>query len=121
MKRPSTPPPPAGPLSALDFHVLLVLAVEDLYGYGIKKAVEGQSKGLIRPEIGSLYRVLARLIDVEWIQEVPASPSPEENHPGRPRRYYRLTAGGLAVVKREMRRLRQAVDLAENILPGTTR
>ena len=121
MKHPSTPPAPSGPLSALDFHVLLVLAVEDLYGYGIKKAVEGQSEGLISPEIGSLYRVLARLMDVEWIQEVSDSPSSEENHPGRTRRYYRLTAGGLAVVKREMRRLRQAVDLAENILPGTTR
>ena len=121
MKRPSIPPAPSGPLSALDFHVLLVLAVEDLYGYGIKKAVEGQSERLISPEIGSLYRVLARLIDVEWIQEVSASPLSEENHPGRTRRYYRLTAGGLAVVKREMRRLRQAVDLAENILPGTTR
>ena len=121
MKRPSTPPEPSAPLSALDFHVLLVLAVEDLYGYGIKKAVEGQSDGLISPEIGSLYRVLARLIDAGWIQEVSTSLSPQETHPGRARRYYRLTAGGLAVLKQEMRRLRQAVDLAENILPGTAR
>ena len=120
MKRPSILPAHAGPLSALDFHVLLVLAVEDLYGYGIKKAVEGQSEGLISPEIGSLYRVLARLIDLEWIQAASATPSSEETHPGRPRRYYHLTAEGLAVLKREMMRLRQAVDLAENILPGTT-
>ena len=86
MKHPSPHPAPSGPLSALDFHVLLVLAGEDLYGYGIKKAVESQSEGVISPEIGSLYRVLARLIDAEWIQEVPASPSSEENHPGRTRR-----------------------------------
>ena len=118
LKRPSTHPAPPAPLSALDFHVLLVLAAKDLYGYGIKKAVEGQSEGLISPEIGSLYRVLARLIDAGWIQEVSASPSSEANHPGRARRYYGLTAGGLAVLEQEMRRLRQAVDLAENILPG---
>lgn len=94
--------------------------MKDLYGYGIKKAVEGQSEGLVSPEIGSLYRVLARLIDRNWIQEASASPSSEETHPGRPRRYYSLTAEGLVVVGREMRRLRQAVNLAENILPGTT-
>jgi len=121
MRRPSTLPAPPGPLSALDFHVLLVLAAEDLYGYGIKKAVEDHSEGVISPEIGSLYRVLARLMDLEWIQEVSASPTSEENHPGRTRRYYRLTADGLVALKQEMRRLRQVVDLAENILPGTTR
>ena len=119
MKPPLTPPAEPGPLSALDFHVLLVLAVEDLYGYGIKKAVEGQSAGLISPEIGSLYRVLARLIELGWIQEATAPPPSKEAHPGRPRRYYSLTATGLTVVRMEMRRLRQVVDLAQDILPGT--
>lgn len=50
------------PLSAL-LQVLLVLSKGDLYGYAIMKAVEAQSGGILSPEIGSLYRVLARLVE----------------------------------------------------------
>jgi DNA-binding PadR family transcriptional regulator len=101
----------------LDFHVLLVLASKDLYGYGIMKAVEAHSRGLVNPEIGSLYRVLARLIDAGWVQEVPSAPEGGETHRGRPRRYYGITEEGLEVVRAEARRLRAVVDLAEATLP----
>ena len=37
--------PTGTPLSATDFHVLLVLTEGDLYGYAIMKAVEAQSGG----------------------------------------------------------------------------
>ena len=53
------------PLSATDYHVLMVLTEEDLYGYAIMKAVEQESGGAVSPEIGSLYRILARLMPDE--------------------------------------------------------
>ncbi|HIF21537.1 MAG TPA: hypothetical protein EYQ27_06405, partial [Gemmatimonadetes bacterium] len=40
----------SNPLSATDFHVLMVLAEEDLYGYAIMKAVERESAGAVSPE-----------------------------------------------------------------------
>ena len=42
------------PLTAMDFHVLLVLAEQDLHGYGIMKEVETQSAG--HPDSRSIRR-----------------------------------------------------------------
>jgi DNA-binding PadR family transcriptional regulator len=99
-------------MSATDFHVLLVLAIEDLYGYAIMKAVEAQSRGAVAPEIGSLYRVLARLMKVGLVVELDV-PDPEaEPQRGRPRRYYRITPAGRAALRVEAERLRHAVSLA---------
>lgn len=101
----------AVPLSPLDFQVLLVLAEEDLYGYAIMKAVEEQSGGRLRPEIGSLYRVLARLMGEGFLEETD-HPGERESHPGRERKYYRLTKGGREVAAAEARRLREVLELA---------
>lgn len=107
------------PLSATDFHVLLVLGEEALYGYAIMKAVEAESGGAVAPEIGSLYRVLARLMGDGLVEEAPA-PSDEEPHPGRPRKYYRLTRRGRVVARAEAARLRHVLGLAarRDLLPG---
>ena len=51
------PNAPRAALSATDFHVLLVLAERDLYGYALLQAVEAESGGAVSPDIGSLYRV----------------------------------------------------------------
>lgn len=104
----------SSPLSPLDFQVLLVLVEEPLYGYAIMKSVESQSGGRLDPEIGSLYRVLARLMDEGLIQEVPA-PEATGTHPGRPRKYYHLTAEGRTAVSEEARRLDEALRIARDL------
>jgi DNA-binding PadR family transcriptional regulator len=110
---------PMVPLSPLDFQVLLVLAREDLYGYAIMQAVEEQSGGRLRPEIGSLYRVLARLMGEGLLDEAPG-PDTDETHPGRARKYYRLTAEGREAAAAEAGRLDEVVELARRrrLLPG---
>ena len=100
-------------LSATDFQVLLVLAAGDLYGYAILKAMEEDSGGAVRPEIGSLYRVLGRLMSKGWVSEVSAPPGQATNHRGQPRRYYHLTSHGHQQLESEARRLRRAVEIAE--------
>ena len=107
------------PLSATDFHVLLVLSEGDLYGYAIMKAVEAQSGGAVTPEIGSLYRVLSRLMSEGLVTETDG-PAPEESHRGRPRKYYGLTRRGLESARAEAARLDALVDLArgQDLLPG---
>jgi PadR family transcriptional regulator PadR len=109
------------PLSATEFHVLLVLTNGVLYGYAIMKAVEDESGGRISPEIGSLYRVLARLMGEGWVEETTAPAHGREAHPGRDRKYYRLTARGRAVARAEAARLREVVELARarDLLHGT--
>lgn len=109
----------ATPLSARDWHVLLALSEGSLHGYGIMKAVQRDSRGTVSAEIGSLYRILDRLLDEGVVTEV-ASPAdaPSETR-GRPRRYYGLTDVGRAALRDETARLRDAVELARarNLLP----
>jgi DNA-binding PadR family transcriptional regulator len=102
------------PLSAVDYHLLLVLAERDLYGYAILRSMAEESQGAVRLDIGSLYRALARLETTELVEPTSA-PDDDEGvraHPGRPRRYYRLTGLGRAVLTEEARRLQNAVRLA---------
>lgn len=108
-------------LSALDFHVLLVLSREDLWGYAILKAVEAQSDGAVTVEIGSLYRVLARLMEAGLVAEADSPPDAPEVHRGRPRRYYRLTEAGLEVARAEAQRLNRVVKVARKLLPDAVR
>lgn len=109
------------PLSALDLQVLLVLASGDLYGYAIMKAVEEASSGVLTPEIGSLYRVLARLSEMGWVAESDGPREDPEVHRGKPRRYYRITDRGRDVTRAEVRRLEEVVRGAANLDPEVAR
>ena len=101
-------------MSPADFHVLLVLSRGSLYGYAIKKALGEESGGAIEPEIGSLYRVLARLVSVGFVERVMGlDDDAGEAHPGRQRKYYALTPAGDAALRAEAERLRGVLELAE--------
>lgn len=110
------------PLSATDYHILLVLADGDLYGYAIMKAVEADSDGAVAPGIGSLYRILARLTTAGMVEEAPAPAGAEAGHRGHPRQYYRLTKAGKSTLQLESRRLEGLVRLARDrkLLPRTS-
>ena len=100
------------PLSATDYHVLMVLTESDLYGYAIMKAVEEDSAGAASLGIGSLYRVLARLSARGWLKEVATPKGAPTDNRGRTRQYYRLTREGRAVLRQESRRLERVIELA---------
>jgi DNA-binding PadR family transcriptional regulator len=111
--------PEATPLSARDWHVLMALSAEDLHGYAVMKAVERDSGGKVSAEIGSLYRVLDRLLGEGWVEEVDEPDDAPADTRGRPRRYYGLTELGRAALRQEAARLLDAVDLARarDLLP----
>ena len=104
------------PLSPTDFQVLLALSRESLHGYGIMKTVEDVSGGRVRVEIGSLYRIVARLLASGLIEEDQEAESVV--HAGKQRRCYRITAVGLSVARAETNRLRDAVAQADALLEG---
>jgi DNA-binding PadR family transcriptional regulator len=97
-------------LKPADFHILLALAEGPCHGYGIMKEVERESNGDVRLEIGSLYRLLARLLDSGLIEEAEGDER---------RRYYRISRAGRRVLKAEAARLAGLVDLfrARKLLP----
>lgn len=89
------------PLTPVAFEILLALADGDRHGYSILQEVETRSGGSVSLHAGTLYRALARLLESDLIEEL-ESPSRGEDER---RRYYRLTARGIAVARAEVGRL----------------
>jgi DNA-binding PadR family transcriptional regulator len=120
MTDPSRDPRVLLPLPSHDFQVLLSLADAPRHAYGMAKAVEGQSGG-VRLEIGSLYRILARLTGDGLIEDFQPPPA-AEGHEAR-RRYYRLTPFGRRVARAEAARLQDVVEAArrQKLLPSRSR
>lgn len=105
------------PLSPLDFHVLLVLAAGPKHGYGIMKSVAEQTGGALKPEIGSLYRMLNRLVTNGVLEEAPAESVPdlEGDGRGKTRRFYRITQLGRDALRAEAARMERALELARGV------
>ena len=98
------------PLTPVAFEVLLSLADGPRHGYSILQEVESRSAGAIVLHAGTLYRALARLLESELIDELDAPP--DRRNDDERRRYYRLTARGIAVASAEMRRLERTLAAA---------
>ncbi|WP_433219816.1 PadR family transcriptional regulator [Dactylosporangium sp. CS-047395] len=95
------------PLKESAFHILSALAAEPTHGYGIMKDVEQQSGGAVRLRPGTLYAVLAELVE-DGLIEIAA----EEVVQSRLRRTYRLTASGAQRLADEVERRRAAANTA---------
>lgn len=100
-------------LKPADFHILLALAGGPLHGYRIMKDVKRDTGGEVTLEIGSLYRLLARLVAEGLIDDIESA--------GERRRYYRITTVGRKALKSEASRLTNVVTLvrARKLLPET--
>jgi DNA-binding PadR family transcriptional regulator len=94
------------PLKSADFHILLTLANGPRHGYGIMKEVERESSGGVRLEIGSLYRLLGRLLADGLIEDAEAAAGDDDR-----RRFYRITRSGRRALKTEAERLVGLVGL----------
>lgn len=92
----------------LDMLILKTLALEPMHGYGIAVRLEQMSKGVFRPNAGSLFLAIQRLqrdglIDGEW--------KATENN--RRAKYYVLTKKGRQRLNHETREWgRQAAAIA---------
>ncbi|MGD8328283.1 MAG: PadR family transcriptional regulator [Acidobacteriota bacterium] len=101
------------PLSAKDYHVLMVLLDDESHGYGMVKEIEERTDGRISLEAANLYRVIRRLIRDGLVAEADRRATPETEQEER-RRYYRITALGREVVALEAERMRALVDEARS-------
>lgn len=98
------------PLAPSDFQVLLLLAEGPLHPYGISKAVEEHPEQGVELGIGSLYRMLNRMMSVGLIEEVDDEEA--RRGPAARRRVFRITGFGQRVARAEARRLEAVVDAA---------
>ena len=93
------------------FHVLLALADGPSHGYGIMQEVDEFTAGSTRLGPGTLYRSIQRMVVDGLIEELDIAAHDETDDDRR--RYYRLTAKGLATAKSEAQRLATLVDAAQ--------
>lgn len=91
--------------------MLTALAGGALHGYGIIQAVEEMSEGRVKLRAGTLYGALDRL-EGEGLVRFEGTGSAG----GPPRRYYRLSDDGRAVLAREVERLTTNAGLARSRL-----
>jgi DNA-binding PadR family transcriptional regulator len=89
-------------LKPADLHILLALSKAPRHGYGLMKDVESESSGEVRLELGSLYRLLGRLLDEGLIRS-----AGEDDR----RRVYSLTPLGRAALQHEAQRLAGLIKL----------
>lgn len=80
----------------LDLLILKTLTRGVMHGYGIARAIQQTSEGVLEVEEGSLYPALQRLLLDGWIE---AEWGRSENN--RRARFYRLTANGRKQLIRE--------------------
>ena len=117
MPKPAKDPQEFLPLTATEFHILLVLADKPLHGYGVKQKIEEQSDGAVKLGPGTLYTTIKRLLERDWIVEIDTPGDADDPR----RRYYELTAFGDRVVRAEAARLSSLVTQAQSLglLGGT--
>ncbi len=89
------------PLRPVEFQILLSLAGGDRHGYGIIR--DARELGETVPDIGTLYRALARMADQGLIEAADSRPAPDADDERR--NYYHITDTGLRIAKAEARRL----------------
>ena len=89
------------PLRPVEFQILLSLAGGERHGYGMMQDAQGRGEAV--PDVGTLYRALARMVDQGLIAQSGSRRDPEADDERR--NYYHVTELGLRVAKAEARRL----------------
>jgi PadR family transcriptional regulator PadR len=85
--------------------ILASLEARARHGYELSKLIETRSRGQLTFHIDSLYPLLYRLEEREWIQGTWIEKAGE-----RRRRYYKLTAEGRRVLARQRKTWASFVD-----------
>jgi DNA-binding PadR family transcriptional regulator len=90
------------PLRAVEFEILLSLAAGERHGYGMLLDIESRDEAAV-PDVGTLYRALARMVEHGLIAASSRRPAPDADDERR--NYYRITEAGLRAARVEARRL----------------
>lgn len=94
------------PMPQVAFSILLALSLKPRHGYELMQQVAEDSRGRIVLGPGALYGTVKKLVDDNFIEEVPSEKNNER------RRYYRLTKKGWDHLNTELQHFENIVKLA---------
>jgi len=95
------------PLGVMDFYIMVALAGEPQYGYGVQQKIMADSQAGYYARPASIYKTLQRMLRSGWIEVVASSQSQ-----GPHRITYQLTPAGRRLLKAEATALRHVAQLA---------
>ena len=98
---------------AAELMILSLLDAQPRHGYDLSKLIEARSSGRLKFHIDSLYPLLYRLEEREWIKGLWVE-KPNE----RRRRVYRLTPAGKRVLADQRRTWDAFVDAVRQVTGG---
>ncbi|MEL7648416.1 MAG: PadR family transcriptional regulator [Sedimentibacter sp.] len=98
-----------GALTEVTFFILLSLYTPN-HGYGIMQFVEEKTQGRLILGAGSLYGAINTLQDRNWI-------TPVDDGKGRKKEYV-ITNAGKEIADIEIKRLKDLISVAEEIMGG---
>lgn len=105
-------------LTPVETVTLAALADAPRYGYELVQRIAEMTDGKIEVRPGNLYRVIERLIERGYVNEVTHAGTATDER----RRYFRATAAGMRVAADELamyaRVLRRAPSLKERLADG---
>ena len=91
-------------------YLILLSLVEPLHGYGIMQKIEIMSDGRVKMGPGTLYGGLSSLVEKKMIRRI------EEEGGEDRKKMYKLTDAGMNVLENEYLRLKQMLEISEEIL-----
>lgn len=95
------------PLKPAQHLILLLLAEEPTYGVALLERIDERSGGAIRLNAGSLYRMLAALVEDGLVEAIE---TPRREGAGAPRKSYGTTPEGKQALLEESRRQELLLD-----------
>lgn len=101
----------SSPLSVPIYQILLSLSDQVLHGYAILKDIRERTGNEVILAAGTLYAAIGRLEEQGWIEEAEGPPGVGDDPR---RRYYRITADGLAAARQEAERLLRFARMAQD-------
>lgn len=98
------------------FNILVVLSRGEKHGYAILREIEEMNEG--RSSLGptSLYRTIRTMLEGRLVKELAGSRIADSDDERR--RYYRLTASGIRVLKDEVSRLDSLLSVVRSQMPN---
>ena len=106
------------PLTQTMFNILVVLSGGEKHGYAILREIETMNEG--RSSLGptSLYRTIRTMLEGGLTRELAGSRTADGDDERR--RYYKLTAAGIRVLKDEVSRLQSLLKIVRSQKLGTS-
>lgn len=101
------------PLTEATLLILMSLVPQPRHGYAIMKEVEEMSNGRVKLSTGTLYGVIKRILEQNWVERYDEKEVDERGHSRRIRKAYRLTDLGQRILEAEMARMQSLIMVAQ--------